>query len=130
MQNESAHNGIDCPEKEQGFGQRAKQRTATICIGKAVKVVEKGQDRYGGTIGEVFADGQDVNLELVREGLAWWYERYAPDDAVLQRLEQEARNARRGLWSDPEPAAPWDWRHSGRGGGKRFRGARVAVPHY
>lgn len=109
-------NGIDCPQKEQALGPRAKQLTATLCFGKVVKVVEKGQDRYGRTIGEVFGDGLDVNQERVREGFAWWDRRRSPDGAYLRRLEQEARGAKRELWSDPAPAEPWDWRRRGRGG--------------
>jgi micrococcal nuclease len=61
-------------------------------------------DRYGRT----------PNHELVRSGLAWWFEKYAPGDATLARLEAEAREARRGLWSQPHPIPPWDWRqHKG-----------------
>ena len=107
-------NGIDCPEKSQAFGQRAKQFTSSLCFGKVVRVEDHGKDRYGRTIGEVFADGKDVNRELVRAGLAWWYRKYAPNDAELKRLEQEAKEAKRGLWADAEAMAPWDWRHRGR----------------
>jgi endonuclease YncB( thermonuclease family) len=46
----------------------------------------------------------------VRCGLAWWYRRYAPSDRRLERLENEARRARLGLWSDRSPVAPWEWR--------------------
>jgi micrococcal nuclease len=35
---------------------------------------------------------------------------YAPNDKELSRLETEARTAHKGLWSDPDPVAPWDWR--------------------
>jgi type III restriction enzyme len=53
----------------------------------------------------------DVNLELVRRGLAWWYRHYAPKDKKLERAEEEeARTAKRGLWADAEPIPPWEWR--------------------
>jgi hypothetical protein len=35
---------------------------------------------------------------------------YAPADAELARLESEARAAKRGLWSQPNPIPPWTWR--------------------
>jgi micrococcal nuclease len=43
--------------------------------------------------------------------MAWWFHRYAPSDADLARLENEAKASRIGLWSQPNPAAPWNWRH-------------------
>jgi hypothetical protein len=49
--------------------------------------------------------------EMVREGMAWWYRKYAPDDTELERLEADARAAKRGLWSQPNPVPPWQWRH-------------------
>jgi hypothetical protein len=48
---------------------------------------------------------------MVREGMAWWYRQYAPADRELARLEAEASAAARGLWSQRNPVAPWDWRH-------------------
>jgi endonuclease YncB( thermonuclease family) len=55
-------------------------------------------------------DGRSLNHELVGAGLAWWYRRYAPGDLDLERLESEAREAKRGLWADAEPVPPWEWR--------------------
>ncbi len=68
-------------------------------------------DRYGRTIGEVSPpDGRVLNRELVKAGFAWWYRRYAPEDVRLEQLENEAREAGRGLWADPNPVPPWAWR--------------------
>ena len=68
-------------------------------------------DRYKRTVAEIILpDGRNLNRELVRAGLAWWYERYARRETVLQNLEQEARDAKRGLWIDPKPVEPWEWR--------------------
>ncbi len=68
-------------------------------------------DRYGRTIGEVsLPDGRVLNRELVKAGFAWWYRRYAPEDVRLEQLENEAREAGRGLWADAEPVPPWEWR--------------------
>jgi endonuclease YncB( thermonuclease family) len=105
-------NGIDCPEKTQSFGTTAKQFTSKFCFGKTVDVKELGHDRYGRTIAEIILqDGKDLNHELVANGLAWWYRKYAPNDSELQKLEQDARTNRRGLWADKNPVAPWDFRH-------------------
>ena len=116
-------NGIDCPEKKQPFGTRAKQFTSDLAFGKTVTVIEKEKDRYGRTVGEVILpDGRSLNHELVRAGLAWWYRRYAPNDAELEALEAEARAGKRGLWVDTDTAAPpvqpWAWRKEGNKTGK------------
>ncbi len=86
--------GIDCPEKRQAFGKRAKQFTSRLTCGKAVTVKDLGQDRYGRTIADVLLpDGRVLNRELVQAGFAWWYRRYAPDDETLAQLEREASSA-------------------------------------
>ena len=103
--------GIDCPEKGQGFGTVAKQFTSALIFGKEVTVMVQDSDKYGRTIGEVkLLDGRVLNQELVKAGLAWWYRRYAPGDTALEGLEMEAREAKRGLWVDPNPIPPWEWR--------------------
>ena len=52
---------------------------------------------------------QDWDQELVRRGLCWWYRKYAPGDRVLEGLENKAREARKGLWADPQSVPPWEW---------------------
>ena len=105
--------GIDCPEKKQAFGTRAKQFTSRMVFGKEVRIIDKGPDRYGRTIGEVILpDGTSLNKQLVAEGYAWWYQRYS-DDEELQRLQQEAREAKKGLWADPKVIPPWIFRMGG-----------------
>ncbi len=82
-----------------------------MVYGKTVTVRDLGQDRYGRTIAEVLLpDGRVLNQGLVKAGFAWWYRRYAPEDQTLEQLEQEARDAKRGLWADPHAMPPWAWR--------------------
>ena len=65
----------------------------------------------GRTIADVLLqDGTNVNHQLVKDGWCWWYKRYAPGEAELERLETEAREAKNGLWADPHPVPPWEWR--------------------
>ncbi|HXC67518.1 MAG TPA: thermonuclease family protein [Nitrospiraceae bacterium] len=64
-----------------------------------------------GTLGDVFLlDGTNVNQELVKQGWWWWYRKYAPLDTELERLEKDARETKKGLWADPQPVLPWEWR--------------------
>jgi endonuclease YncB( thermonuclease family) len=101
--------GIDCPESNQDFGNRAKQAVSDLCFGREVVIVKSGEDRYGRTLGYVFVGDVNVNKELLRLGLAWHYKQYNKD-TELASLELAARNKKIGLWSHPNPVAPWDFR--------------------
>jgi endonuclease YncB( thermonuclease family) len=105
--------GIDAPEKAQPFSNRAKQFVSELVFGKEVRVEVKGRDRYGRTIGQVFLpDRSNLSHEIVKAGFAWWFRRYAPQDRTLEKLERDAREAKRRLWADPNPIPPWGWRRT------------------
>lgn len=101
---------IDAPEKSQAYGQRSKQNLTQLVAGQTVTVIDLGGDQYGRRIGRVMVNGQEANVEQVRAGMAWVYARYNHDEQ-LPGLESEARAQRAGLWVDPYPTAPWDYRH-------------------
>lgn len=102
---------IDAPEQHQAFGTRAKQALSALAYGRQAVVIERGQDRYGRTLGTVFVDGRNLNLAMAESGFAWAYRRYTQEPALLQR-EQRARASRAGLWADPSPVAPWLFRRT------------------
>ncbi|WP_251122153.1 thermonuclease family protein [Escherichia coli] len=113
--------GIDAPEKDQPFGQRSRQSLAGMVDGNPVAVRVKGKDRYGRTLGAVYAKicapsapclAVYVNAEQVKTGMAWAYRFHgqAVDPAML-KLETQARSERVGLWSAPNAVEPWKWRH-------------------
>ena len=78
---------------------------------KGVTVQAYSHDKYKRTLGDVILpDGMSLNQELVKQGWCWWYRKYEPSDAVLEGLENEAGEAKKGLWVDPQPAPPWEWR--------------------
>ncbi|WP_246850346.1 thermonuclease family protein [Rufibacter roseolus] len=107
--------GVDCPEKKQDFGTRARQFTSDLVFGKFVQLEVENVDRYGRTVGTIILpDGLSLNQELVRNGFAWHYTAYSKDQE-LARLETEARAEKRGLWAGPSPQAPWEYRQSRRG---------------
>jgi len=108
--------GIDCPEKGQAFGKRAKQAASDLAFGKEVTIQTHGYDKYKRTLADVIlSDGTNINHTLVKDGWCWWFRKYAPGDTVLEELETEAREARKGLWADPQPVPPWEWRKARRG---------------
>jgi len=103
---------IDAPELKQPFGQQSKQALAALVFGKGVEIRATGKDRYGRTLARVFVAGIDVNLAMVKAGMAWRFDKYSKDGA-FQTAQEEARRARRGLWADAAPVAPWEWRKRG-----------------
>jgi micrococcal nuclease len=113
--------GLDCPEKDQPYGDEVKPAISALVFAMEVTVEPHGKDKYGRIIADVLlADGTNVNHALVEEGRCWWSRKSAPDNAELERLELEAREAKRGLWEDPEPIPPWEFRKAQR---KQSRGA-------
>lgn len=103
--------GIDCPEKGHAYGQRAKQAMSELVYGKEVTLQTHGKDKYKSTLADVLLpDGTNVNHELVKDGWCWWYRKYAPGNTELENLEKDARDAKKGLWTDPAPMPPWEWR--------------------
>jgi len=115
---------IDAPELGQPFGARSKQSLSDLCFGKEAALDVRGQDRYHRTLAQVTCAGTDANAEQVRRGYAWTFVRYAGSASPLYTLETQARAARRGLWTDSSPVAPWDWR----GNGRQASGAKGARP--
>ncbi len=108
--------GIDCPESHQPYGRKAKKFVSDLVFGKVVTIEVRDTDKYGRTVGEVIlSDGHSLNRELVEAGYAWWYKKYSKDDS-LGILEDRARLSKRGLWADPNPVAPWDFRRGKRSG--------------
>jgi endonuclease YncB( thermonuclease family) len=102
---------IDCPERGQAYGQKAKHAASALVFGKEVTLQTHGKDKYGRTLADVLLpDGTNDNNELVKDGWCWWYRKYAPGDTQLEGLEKSARDAKKGLWQDPAPVPPWVYR--------------------
>ena len=101
--------GIDAPERGQDYGTQAKQMLSDLIFSKEVEVINKDQDRYGRVVGIVYADGLNVNEELLSEGLVWHYTEYDKNE-IWAALQKEARNSKRGLWTKRQPTPPWQWR--------------------
>ena len=104
---------VDCPERSQAFGRRARQFTSDFCFGKNITLLQADIDRYGRRVCEVYVEGIPAqgreNLALVKAGLAWHFKRYSKDETYA-KAENEARAARIGLWADPNPTPPWEFR--------------------
>lgn len=107
--------GIDAPEKAQAFGAKSKQALYEMVHGKTVQVSFEKSDKYGRILGKVLLDGQDICHQQIKVGLAWHYKKYQNQQPLVDRdaysaSETAAKNEKLGLWSDPRPMAPWDFR--------------------
>ena len=105
---------IDAPEKAMPFGQRSKEQLSDICYGKQAFVTVVDTDRYGRTVGEVVCNDINANEAMIKSGLAWVYRKYDKGYGYLYAFEDEAKAAKRGLWADTNPVAPWEWRKAKR----------------
>lgn len=101
---------IDAPEKNQDFGQASKKYLSSLIFKKQISYESHKIDKYGRTVALVWADNKSVNLEMVKAGMAWVYRKYS-DDPVFFEAEEQAKTNRLGLWSQPDPTPPWDFRH-------------------
>lgn len=109
---------IDAPEKGQPFGQKSKQLLSNFVFGNSVKVIQTAIDRYGRTVGRVYAGKIDVNLEMVKSGGAWAYTQYLHDNRI-RSAEEGAKLSGIGLWSlNEKPIPPWVWRKQLKSNGK------------
>jgi len=103
--------GIDAPESKQAFGQISKKALSTAISAKFISVIDHGTDIYGRMLGTVWLDGYDINASMVDSGYAWVY-RYEGNAIVpgYLKFENTAQKNMKGLWAEPSPVAPWEWR--------------------
>jgi endonuclease YncB( thermonuclease family) len=111
--------GIDAPESKQDYGQASKKGLSDLTFGKQVEVLYTKLDRYGRVLGVIMYNRKDINLMQVQAGLAWHYKEYEMEQTPEDRqaygaAEEQARSERRGLWQQPNPVKPSDFRRSQR----------------
>lgn len=113
--------GIDAPETRkpdspgQPYGSQSKRVLMYKVLGREVTAELMDKDQYGRAVAVVRLDGRDINAEMVAEGQAWAYRQYlaGPYASNYISLEERARRQRRGLWREPNPRPPWEFRHGG-----------------
>lgn len=107
--------GADAPERGQPFGREAQKRLSDLVRNREVTVEVKPTEGFGPTFGVVtLPDGRVLNREMLEAGLAWWDRETAPDAAEYEKIEADAKEARRGLWSAADPVPPWEYRTDAR----------------
>jgi micrococcal nuclease len=101
--------GIDSPELQQEFGEKAKTLLEKLTLKKNVVVTFVGKDRWGNYLAEVLIEGKvDPRVELLKEGLAWTAERNPIPS--LEEYRTKAQENGKGLWQQGDPTPPWTFR--------------------
>ena len=101
--------GIGSPGEPQPLGETARLYTHKRILGKIIRVDPIITDPYHRVIAWVYIDGESLNKELLRKGMAWWYRKYLPFETELAELEEQARKEKIGLWAYPSPIPPWEF---------------------
>jgi endonuclease YncB( thermonuclease family) len=107
--------GIDCPEKSQAFGNRAKITLSNKVFSQNVKVETRDKDKYGRTLGIVKVGDEDINEYMISQGLAWHFKKYANTQPLEEanryaKAQELASQNKRGLWIQDNPMPPWEFR--------------------
>lgn len=108
--------GIDSPEHDQAYGAKATQSLSDLILGQDVTLDCRKKKSFDREVCVVYFGANDINIEQVSRGMAWWARKYAHEQTALQRgdyecAERDAKVQGRGLWADPNPIPPWEWRH-------------------
>lgn len=111
--------GIDAPEMKMPYGEESKA-TLERLIKEANGIVtvsfqENKKDRYKRIVGKLEANGKDLNLEMIKQGMAWYFKKYrkdvaTSDQAKYEKAQKTAEDNRLGLWKASNPMPPWEWR--------------------
>lgn len=117
--------GIDAPETEkinrrtgqvskpgQPFGEEAYKALRSKVLDKKIRLDVIDIDKYKRTVGIIYLDSRNINLEMIKEGWAWAYKEYLgrPYASEFIDAEREARDKKLGLWQQRNPQPPWEFR--------------------
>ncbi len=104
--------GIDAPEWQQPFSQKAKKFTREKLKGRSIKLYPKSWDKYGRLVAMVWIEEKLFNLEIIKNGLAWVHIYYCKEKicTTWKDVESAARRNGVGLWADAKPVPPWIWK--------------------
>lgn len=111
---------IDAPDKDQAYGNEAKQYLSSLIFNKEMDIYVHGKDEYNRTLGtvmKVISRGNGccsvslkelINISMIIDGMAWYYP-FGEKNDMYKKSEEKARSEEKGLWSQ-EAIAPWDFR--------------------
>ena len=106
--------GVDAPEKNQPFGDVARQHLSDLVLGQNVMVEYSGIGRDGTIVGRVLLNNADMNAQMIRDGAAWFDPSFKGElgeekHDIYSQSQQAARTEKRGLWQTGDAVAPWEF---------------------
>lgn len=133
---------VGSPSPPQAYGKIAKEYITQRALGKAVRIQPlPGEvsgpwyrpkiwpyDRYNRVQAFVWIhgeEGESLNEEMLRKGLAWWYSPFVPFERGFKYLEDNARIAKIGIWEQPHASPPWQWQGTNLRDGNPMRERRA-----
>lgn len=99
---------IDAPELKQSYGIKSKNYLESLIYNKPIKVLYSSIDRYKRILGIVYLGDKEINLIMLKNGLAWHY--YTDKTPSYIQAEKSARDKKIGLWSESNPINPYIFR--------------------
>ncbi len=111
--------GIDAPETQkpdrpgQAYGSIARRTLMYKVMGRRVTAELVDIDKYKRAVAVIRYAGRDINREMVSEGMAWAYRQYLQGAYASEYIGAEnlARSRRAGIWREPNPQPPWEFRN-------------------
>ena len=104
--------GVATPKNGQSYGPTAREATSRVVMGRDVDVQRIYADGNTDVAIVYIHDQYSLQSYLTGSGLAWVNESNCSYDVCSNWLsmQEQARDAERGLWSEANPIAPWNWR--------------------
>ncbi len=104
--------GIDAPEWQQPYSQKAKEFTRRRLTNRWVTIEPKDRDDYKRLVAVVWLGKESINEEMIERGLAWVHIYYCKESICnsWKDVEKKALNERVGLWAGTNPVPPWVWK--------------------
>ncbi|MDR3258925.1 MAG: thermonuclease family protein [Fusobacteriaceae bacterium] len=102
--------GIDAPESDQLYGRQSAKYLSTLILNKNVGIKIIDEDRYKRIVGKVYLNNEEINLKLLKDGIAWFYEYHASNEDAYKKASEEAKRLNLGLWSDKNAINPREFR--------------------
>ena len=107
----------EAPERDQPYGEVARQHLSGLVLNREAAVEFAGLGSGALLIGKVMVGNRDIGLQMIRDGVAWFDKTYVSEmgqweSRVYADSEQAARSEHRGIWHDPSPIPPWEWRRA------------------
>ncbi|GMN43210.1 hypothetical protein TIFTF001_012416 [Ficus carica] len=110
--------GIDAPEYQMPYGDKSKEELTNLVLRKQLTLHFYTIDKYGRFVCDIHCHDTFIQKEMLKKGCAWHYS-YYDQRPELAQWEEDARENSVGLWLDPNPENPYEFRMRQKSGSAR-----------